>query len=290
MDDGWLSGWACAKNCQSHYQGWPRSKSEQEDSTSWTSSWGWKTQQRLLDVKPMDGRCLARETFMFETIGLVMLTAAIYQTTTEREMGLLPLLQQDFLEHPSEGQSEQTSKYFYVPQVYFHVYLVIVLKAAIWTAMTVKNVRIKKNLEWKIRKQFVVAWPIRSGPELTEADSLSQAVISWLRQRQCVFTSGQLVTDQASGHWKQTRRHAWAGSPAQASTHTHFIYGCHHNQWFCNWGRLFPLQQGKRKAEQVEGVYVRNHCQILTIDFKYFILANRDHSLRSPSIFSYDSL
>lgn len=119
MDDGWLSGWARAKNCQSHYQGWRRSKSEQEDSTSWTSSRGRKTQQRLLDVKPMDGRCSARETFMFETIGLVMLTAAIYQTTTERETGPLLLLQQAFLEHPSEGQSEQTSKHFTFPKYIF---------------------------------------------------------------------------------------------------------------------------------------------------------------------------
>lgn len=109
MDDGWLSRWARAKNYQGHDQGWPRSMSEQEDSNSW------KTQQRLLDIKLKDGRCSARETFMFETIGLVMLTAAIYLTTTERATGSLPLLQQDFLEHPSEGQSEQMSKYFISP-------------------------------------------------------------------------------------------------------------------------------------------------------------------------------
>lgn len=65
---------------------------------------------------------------MFETIGLVTLTAALDQTTTERETGPLPLLQQDFLEHPSEGQSEQA---FYFSHGCFHMYLVINLKAPV---------------------------------------------------------------------------------------------------------------------------------------------------------------
>lgn len=76
----------------------PRSTYEQEDSTSWPSSRGRKTQQKLLGVKPKDGRCSAWEALTSETIGLVMLTAATYRTTTERETGPLPLLQQDFLE------------------------------------------------------------------------------------------------------------------------------------------------------------------------------------------------
>lgn len=63
-----------AKNRQSHYQGGDDQdpRVNKEDSTPW-----------LLDVTAKDGTTNGRsagETSMFETVGLVMSTAATYQT------------------------------------------------------------------------------------------------------------------------------------------------------------------------------------------------------------------